>query len=186
MMTSPSTWHNDVLSFWFEELEPKQWFRTDPDLDAAITARFASLLDELAGRSVASLNASPHETLAAIIVLDQFSRNIYRGEARAFSQDALAAKLAVAAVDAGFDAALEPQQRHFMYMPFMHAEDLEMQERSLELFGSLEDDNTLKFAREHHEIIARFGRYPYRNEVLGRTSTPEELEYLEDANTFGQ
>lgn len=179
-------WIDKVLTFWFSELTPKQWFSSSDELDATISERFGVLLRTLRTSTSSELAATPEGALAAIIVLDQFSRNIFRGQGEAFAQDEFAAELAEAAVSAGFDEKLTAQQRHFMYMPFMHAEHMERQERALELFGAMQDEGTLKFARDHYDVIARFGRYPYRNKVLGRTSTPDELEYLKDAKTYGQ
>lgn len=180
-------WRQEVLRFWFEELEPKQWFQSSDELDATITSRFKTILEEIRTWSVTSLvGQSAEDALAAVIVLDQFSRNIYRKQAEAFAQDMLARTVSSAAIEQELDQNLEEQQRHFLYMPFMHAEDLDAQKRSLELFGVLGDENTLKFAREHYELVEQFGRFPYRNDVLGRQSSPEEESYLKDGKRYGQ
>ena len=185
-MDAEQEWVKEVLRFWFKELEPAQWFRADEALDAEITERFGGLIASLRVQPVSSLLGSPERALAAILVLDQFSRNVHRGQAEAFAQDALALKVAEGAIKAGFDEALPKERKHFTYMPFMHAEDRQAQRTALRLFGSLNDANTMKFAKDHAEVIERFGRYPYRNEVLGRQSTPEEIEYLKEAKTYGQ
>ena len=187
MQDSTPSWAKDVLHFWFEELERAQWFQGSSQLDAKIASRFEERLERLAStQEDVILDEGPLATLAAVIVLDQFSRNIYRKQARAFAQDPHALTIAREAIARGFDQELEPEKRHFLYMPFMHAEDLDAQERSIELFGPLGDENTMQYAREHRDLIERFGRFPYRNEVLGRESTEEELVYLEEGKRYGQ
>lgn len=121
--------------------------------------------------------ATPLASLALVIVLDQFSRNMFRGAARAFSADSLALAAAAGAIERGFDRLLSPVERTFMYLPFEHAEDLAAQRRSLALFGAL-DPNDMEYVKRHYEIIARFGRFPHRNAILGRESTAEEAEFL--------
>lgn len=185
--TKENGWVEDVLQFWFEELERSQWFQGSAELDATIASRFEERLERLASTQVSAIvEQGARATLAAVIVLDQFSRNIYRKMARAFAQDPHALAIAREAISRGLDQQLEPQQRHFLYMPFMHAEDLQAQQRAIELFGALGDENTMQYAREHHELIERFGRFPYRNEVLGRQITDEEASYLEGGKRYGQ
>jgi uncharacterized protein (DUF924 family) len=121
--------------------------------------------------------STPLAALALVVVLDQFSRNMFRGTPRAFAGDLAALAAAASIIERGFDRLLSAQERTFVYMPFEHAEDLAAQNRSLALFGAL-DPNDMEYARRHHEIIARFGRFPHRNAVLGRESTPEEIEFL--------
>lgn len=132
---------------------------------------------------IAGWNATPLAALALAIVLDQLPRNMFRGTARAFASDTLALAAAKAALERGFDAPLRPVERQFLYLPFEHAEDIAEQRRSLALLERLRKDSThevgVDYARRHHDIIARFGRFPHRNALLGRISTPEELEFLE-------
>lgn len=181
-------WAETVLQFWFDEVGEAAWFTRDEQLDARILTRFGELHTHLSADShepplhVVASTARGH--LAAIIVLDQFSRNMYRGTPRAFASDAPALALAQRAILKDFDRELTPQQRLFIYMPFEHSELLPMQERSLELIATLGDDNLLDYARRHHEVIARFGRFPHRNAILGRTSTVQELEFLKQHPGF--
>jgi uncharacterized protein (DUF924 family) len=177
-MTTVPGWINDVVHFWFEELSPAKWFAKDEVVDAAIRKRFGALHASLTEKVPASITGTPLGALAAVIVLDQFSRNLFRNSARAFGCDATALAIAQEAIRAGFDAQLERNQRTFLYLPFEHSEDREAQRRSLELFATLGDPNTLDYARQHHDIIERFGRFPHRNRLLGRESTPQELEFL--------
>jgi uncharacterized protein (DUF924 family) len=146
-------------------------------LDATIRQRFAALHLQLEAGSLA-IPATPRGQLAALIVLDQFSRNLYRGTARAFASDAPALALAQHAIAHGFDRELEVRQRLFVYLPFEHSEELSMQVRSQELFQRLADADLLSHAQQHYEIIARFGRFPHRNAILNRPSTAAEREFL--------
>jgi len=170
-------WAEQVLGFWFEELQPADWFRKSEALDARIKARFLALYQQLAGGDV-GLAGGAREVLAAVIVLDQFPRNMFRGSAKSFASDGEALALAERAIGAGLDLELAPEERSFLYMPFQHSEDAGVQARSVELFARLGNENNLDYARRHQQIIARFGRFPHRNAVLGRASTPEELEFL--------
>jgi uncharacterized protein (DUF924 family) len=172
-----SDWAGQVIRYWFEELRPAAWFRKDARVDDAIRERFGALHDEVAQLRPEQL-ATPLDCLAAVIVLDQFSRNMFRGSSRAFATDLLALSIAQHAVAAGLDQQLDRQQRWFLYMPFQHSEDRAVQQRSIELFAQLGDRENLGYAQRHKEIIERFGRFPHRNEVLGRISTPEELEFI--------
>jgi uncharacterized protein (DUF924 family) len=172
-----SDWAAQVIRYWFEELQPEAWFRKDARVDDAIRERFGALHAEVARIRPEQL-ATPLECLAAVIVLDQFSRNMFRGSPRAFATDALALSIAERAIAAGFDQQLDRQQRWFLYMPFQHSEDRAAQARSIQLFTQLGDAENLDYARRHQEIVDRFGRFPHRNEVLGRVSTPEELQFI--------
>jgi uncharacterized protein (DUF924 family) len=172
-----SDWVEQVLHFWFAELQPAAWFRKDENVDAAIRERFGDLHDEVARLQPEQL-ATARDCLAAVIVLDQFSRNIFRGSPRAFATDPLALSISQHAIAAGLDQQLDRQQRWFLYMPFQHSEDRAVQVRSIELFTQLNDPENLGYARRHKEVIDRFGRFPHRNQALGRASTPEELEYI--------
>ena len=166
----------NVLHFWFTELTPQQHFAKDTVLDDSIHTRFGPTLEAAARCELFYWRATPEGRLAEILVLDQFSRNVYRDTARAFAQDALA--LAQELVASGQDRSLPTAQRVFAYMPYMHSESAVIHEQALELFAQPGMGNNLDFERRHKAIIDRFGRYPHRNAVLGRPSTPEELAFL--------
>jgi uncharacterized protein (DUF924 family) len=172
-------WVGEVLHFWFEELLAADWFAKDHHLDERIRSRFLTLYEELVACEAREI-ASPRALLAAVIVLDQFSRNMFRDSARAFAADPIARRLARTAVDQGFDRSMTDQQRMFLYLPFEHSEDRAEQALSVELFSRLGNDNWTRYARAHQEIIDRFGRFPHRNAALGRESTPAELARLKE------
>ena len=172
-----SDWAEQVTRYWFEELPPQARFRNDTRVDDAIRERFAALHDEIARIRPEQLT-TPRDCLAAVIVLDQFPRNMFRDSPRSFATDALALSISQHAIAAGLDRQLDRQQRWFLYMPFQHSEDRGVQARSIELFTQLGDRENLGYARRHQEIIDRFGRFPHRNEVLGRVSTPEEAQFI--------
>ena len=170
-----------ILHFWFSELTPQQHFAKDATLDESIRTRFGPTLDAAARCELFAWRATPEGRLAEILVLDQFSRNVYRDTARAFAQDALALALAQELVASGQDRSLPTAQHVFAYMPYMpymHSEAAPIHEQALALFAQPGMENNLDFERRHKAIIDRFGRYPHRNAVLGRTSTPEELAFL--------
>jgi uncharacterized protein (DUF924 family) len=169
-----SDWRSDVLKFWFG-LEPKQWWKTDPALDHQIKQRFLKLWAEKRELPAECFLTDPLIGLAGVILFDQLPRNMFRGDAEQFSTDHLALAIAKGAVDKGFDDELEPRERGFLYMPFQHSESLADQDRSLLLFTALGDDYQLGYARKHHDVIARFGRFPHRNQILGRTPRPDEI-----------
>jgi uncharacterized protein (DUF924 family) len=175
---SKEAWVADVLTFWFGETKPDQWFRKDPAFDASIRARFLALHEALMTRDPHELVADARTALAAVIVLDQLSRNMFRDTARAFAADGQALAVAQAALARGFDAVLTKDERMFLYLPFEHCEDRAMQARSVALTESLGDPELTKWAQAHRSIIDRFGRFPHRNLVLGRASTAEEAEFL--------
>jgi len=170
--------YRDVLKFWFEEATPEQWFRKDDAFDHAITRRFSALHGRAARCELYAWRSEAEGRLAEIIVLDQFSRNMYRDMPQAFAWDALALALAQEAVAAGADAALEPRMRHFLYMPYMHSESVEIHRVADALFARLGNASALDYEQKHKAIIDRFGRYPHRNDILGRASTPEEVAFL--------
>ncbi len=169
-----------ILLFWFEELTPKQHFVKDAALDETIRAKFGSTLEAAARCELFAWRATPEGRLAEIIVLDQFSRNIYRDTPRAFAQDALALVLAQELVASGQDRSLPQAQRVFAYMPYMHSESALVHEQAVLLFTQLGIQDNLNFELRHKAIIDRFGRYPHRNTLLGRTSTPQELAFLSE------
>lgn len=174
----------EVLSFWFEELTPAQHWMRDDAVDAAILERFGAVNAEAAAGGCDGWQAGCDGALALVITLDQFSRNLFRNSPRAFANDPKALEIARNAIDAGHDAALPDGRRMFFYLPFEHAEDLAMQERCMELFSALDlTDQNMQAVRRHHEIIERFGRFPHRNDVLGRESTVEEVAFLKEPNS---
>jgi uncharacterized protein (DUF924 family) len=164
-----------VLRFWFDETPDKAWYAKDDALDAEIIRRFRAMRDEVVRTDAAGWRDDPDALLAAIILLDQFSRNMFRGDAEAFAADPLARELVDVAIAQGWDRRLDPRRRQFLYMPFMHAEDRAVQQRSRALFAGTDNE---VFAKRHAEQIERFGRFPQRNAALGRVSTPEEEAFL--------
>lgn len=167
----------DVRDFWFG-LSTQRQFAKDDALDAEIAARFGALRDHVAANDAQGWRDDPHHLLAAVILLDQFTRNLFRGQAAAFAADPLARSLTEQAIVAGWDRALSPPERVFLYMPLMHAEDAEGQARSVAMFDALGLAENAKFAHDHADVFARFGRFPSRNAALGRESTEEERAYL--------
>ena len=169
----------EILGFWFA-LTPEQHFASSAKLDAEIRSRFGPLRDLVLGSGARSWRDDPETLLAAIILLDQFSRNIHRGTAQAFAADPLALLLALEAIGKGWDAGMGNDRRQFLYLPLEHAEDPAMQKLSVEKFGAMGDAHVLDFARKHAEVIARFGRFPSRNAALGRESTAAEAAFLNE------
>jgi uncharacterized protein (DUF924 family) len=170
--------HTEILKFWFEEIEPSQWWKKDAGFDRMLTARFAAIHASAVRCELFDWRVTPQGRLAEIIILDQFSRNMFRDSPLAFAQDSLALALAQEAVSAGADQALVPVQRSFLYMPYMHSESLKIHAVAVELFERNGIKGNLDFELKHKSIIERFGRYPHRNDVLGRVSTAEEIEFL--------
>lgn len=168
----------DVLRFWFEEITPAQWWAKSDDFDRRIESRFGTLHAAAMRGELYAWRDGADGRLAEIIVLDQFSRNIHRGLPAAFAGDGMALVLAQEAVAAGLDGQLAASRRVFLYLPFMHSESLLIQELAVRLFAAPGMEENLDFARRHHAIIERFGRYPHRNAILGRPSTAAELEFL--------
>ena len=169
----------DILAFWFTELTPKQHFAKDLALDADMRQRFAATQQAAARCELFGWRATPEGRLAEILLLDQFSRNIYRDTPQAFAQDPLALALAQELVASGHDRSLPLAQRPFAYMPYMHSESRAIHTQSVALFTQLGIEDNLRFALRHQAIIERFGRYPHRNAVLGRSSSAEERAFLE-------
>jgi uncharacterized protein (DUF924 family) len=166
-------WQDEVLDFWFG-LAPDSWWKADPAFDETIRERFTALWEEQREKPPQSFLGSARDALAALILFDQFPRNMLRGHADEYSTDPLALAVAKGAVERGFDREVPREQRLFFYMPFEHSERLADQQQSLLLFTALGDDDLLSFAKKHHDVIARFGRFPHRNAILGRTPRPEE------------
>ena len=166
-----------VLHFWFEEISPAQWWRRDPTLDEALRSRFSELHAAASRAELWTWRDTALGRLAEIIVLDQFSRNLFRDDARAFACDPLALVLAQEAVRIGADLQIAPERGAFQYMPYMHSESPAIHVTAIELFRERAPDN-LKYELRHKAIIDRFGRYPHRNAVLGRSSSAEEIAFL--------
>ena len=169
-----SDWRADVLKFWFG-LSFDDWWGGEPELDHRIRETFLKLWADKRQLPAESFLDDPLTALAAVILFDQFPRNMFRGHADQFSTDHLARAIAEAAVDAGLDDELEPRERQFLYMPFQHSEDLEDQNRSVLLFTRLGEAEQLGYAKKHRDVIARFGRFPHRNAMLGRAPRPDEI-----------
>jgi uncharacterized protein (DUF924 family) len=167
-----------VLRFWFIETSPESWWSSDPAFDEAIRSRFGSLHERAGRGELFAWRATPRGRLAEIIVLDQFSRNLFRGSARAFAQDLAALTLAQEAISAGAHLALEPVERAFLLLPYMHSESRAIHVEAERLYRAFAPPVNLDFELRHKAIVDRFGRYPHRNAALGRASTPEELEFL--------
>jgi uncharacterized protein (DUF924 family) len=183
----------EILDFWFLPLgEPGHgqardiWWKSTPEFDAEIRIRFADTLGHAIAGALDTWMQSPDGALALIILCDQFPRNMYRGSAPAFSGDAKALATARTALARFYPSIFAPDMRGFFYMPFQHSEALADQELCCALFSALNDEENAKFAFQHRDIIARFGRFPHRNDALGRPCSPEELDYLKSADRFGQ
>jgi uncharacterized protein (DUF924 family) len=170
---------DEVLRFWFDETSPKQWFEKDEAFDAEVRLRFLGVHEAVAAQPSEALLEDVRTARAAIVVLDQMPRNMFRGSERAFATDAKALEIAEAVVARGWDAGLGRDERLFCYLPFEHAEDASAQARCVALFSALGDADLTRWAEAHKAIIDRFGRFPHRNAMLGRDSTPEEVEFLE-------
>ncbi|MDM7951673.1 MAG: DUF924 family protein [Cyanobium sp. CZS 25K] len=169
-----------VLRFWFEETPPAAWFRPGPERDRTVRERFGDLTEQALAGELAPWGDSAADALALLLVLDQFPRQIWRDQARAFQGDGQAQTLTLKALEAGWVAAEPaPERRPFWLMPLMHSEDLALQELGLPLFERHTDPRTADFARRHHAVIARFGRFPHRNRALGRPSSAEEMAFLQ-------
>ncbi|HWZ63135.1 MAG TPA: DUF924 family protein [Steroidobacteraceae bacterium] len=177
-------WVGQVLQFWFEELTEADWFGKSDSVDRRIRERFLSLHERLMTHDGLGVT-EPHAILAVVIVLDQFSRNLFRGSPRTYSADSIARRLARTAIERGFDIAMTGQERLFLYLPFEHSEDRADQSFYLNLVKQLGREDWTRFAVKHKAIIDQFGRFPHRNAVLNRPSTADEIAFLKDPkNSF--
>lgn len=179
-------WPDEVLDFWFGELGPDDWYSGDRAVDEKIRSRFADLYAELKSGLDPDAIDDPRTALAAAIALDQFPRNMFRGTADAFGTDNLAIEIARNATEKRLDQELSNEEKQFLYMPFMHSEISADQERCVSLFRSLDNENGLKYAVEHRDIIQEFGRFPHRNKALGRETTDGERKFMEGHAGYGQ
>lgn len=169
----------DVLNFWFNELTPEQWWVKDESLDQKVIDRFADVHRQASRCELFDWRITAQGRLAEVIVLDQFSRNMFRGTPESFAWDSLALALAQEAISAGAEQSLTPVERSFLYLPFMHSESLIIHEQAVKLYTDNGIAVNLDFEMQHLNILKRFGRYPHRNAILGRVSTTEELEFLQ-------
>lgn len=172
------SWQRDVLRFWFDELDERDWWEKNPLVDQTVRRRFGPLHDRLSREATPYSFVSVDEALASVIALDQFPRHIHRGDPRAFASDPLALAIALRAIEDGFDRQLSPRRRHFLYLPLEHSEDRAIQARSVALYAAIGEAEEHDYAVRHKVIIDRFGRFPHRNAVLGRPSTAEEIAFL--------
>lgn len=177
-------WVPAVLNFWLNEVGPDGWFNSSEEEDARLTHLFRSLWEAQRDKPADEFLVDADTALAALVLFDQFPRNMFRGEARAFATDRLACEIARGAIDRGFDDEFVDAARPFFYMPFMHSEELADQQRSVELFNRPGLEMNHKFAIAHHDIVARFGRFPHRNAVLGRKTLPEEQSAVEEGSAW--
>tara|TARA_R110001606_G_scaffold212905_1_gene360708 strand:+ start:3593 stop:4141 length:549 start_codon:yes stop_codon:yes gene_type:complete len=182
METVPVNWPDEILSFWFQELDPKDWWAKSDAIDQLIQKNFLDLWEEQKSKTADDFLNSPETALAAVLLFDQFPRNMFRDSADAYSTDHLAQQIAEKAVDLELDAQLPEDQRAFLYMPFMHAEDMRLQTKSVALFTKLGSNE--KFANEHRDVIAQFGRFPHRNKVLGRQNRPGEQAAIDNGASW--
>lgn len=175
---------DDVLHFWFSDEARPHWFAKSEAFDNTIRRKFAVLYEHVRDGAHAEWKDSPRGLLALIIVLDQFPRNMFRDSPQAFASDDFALTLTELAIAKGFNVRLSPEERQFLYMPLQHAEKIDVQEQGVARFRELERPENLDFAIQHRDIIARFGRFPHRNAVLGRVNTDEETEFLKTHHGF--
>ncbi len=180
MIADPAT----IRQFWFQDLEPAAWFRADPALDLSIRDRFFATYQEAAAGRLAAWLDTAQDGLALILLLDQFPRNMFRGSARAFATDDRACAVADNLIARGLDRRLATLERRFVYLPFEHAEDLAQQDRAIALMRAAGDTEGLIWAEKHRDVIRRFGRFPHRNDVLGRPSTAAERAFLAEHPGF--
>ncbi len=183
-MPTPVVSAAEVMAFWFSPPVQPLWFASTPTFDATLRARFLETYRAAASGQLTDWAATAEGALALVIVLDQFPLNMFRGQPASFATEAAARVVADQAIARGFDQTLPPEQRQFLYLPFMHSETWADQERSIALYQPSGLEEGLRFARHHAELIRRFSRFPHRNAILGRPSTPEELAYLASPQAF--
>lgn len=175
--------YQEIIDFWFDEINKSKWWTKDDEFDEHIRSRFSNIHSRAVKGELFQWRTTSLGMLAEIIVLDQFSRNMYRNTPKSFAYDLTALTLAQSAIAGGYDLQLDKEKRSFMYLPFMHSESLEIHDQAVVLFSKLGNESTLQFEYKHKEIIEKYGRYPHRNKILGRVSTPEETEFLKQPNS---
>lgn len=173
-----------ILDFWYTEPASQHWFQSTPELDRLIRERYQALWQQAREGGLDSWKDTPEGCLALAIVLDQFPLNMFRGQPESFATEQQAIGVSRHAVDQGFDRQIPKERLAFLYMPLMHSESLDDQDRSIALFEAAGLEDNLRFARHHREIVRRFGRFPHRNAILGRASSEEELRWLESDEAF--
>jgi len=176
--------YNEILEYWYSDKVSKQWFSSTPELDQEIKEKYESLWESGLNGELDGWKSTAEGCLALIILLDQFPLNMYRGQANSFESEKKAIEIALYAIDKGFDKKIAIDKLSFMYVPFMHSEKLEHQNLSVKLFLNNNLTNNLRFAEHHREIVKKFGRFPHRNQTLGRESTELEIEYLNSKEAF--
>ena len=174
----------EIVTFW-REAGPDKWFEPEHEFDLTIRSRFFAVYEAAAGGRLAAWQESREGALALVLLLDQFPRNMFRGDVRAFATDAMACAVADGALARGFDQATNSAMRPFFYLPFMHSEALADQDRCVRLYEALDDAEQLRYARQHRDVINKFGRFPHRNRVLGRSTTQAERDFLDDDGVAG-
>ncbi len=172
----------EILDFWFSDEVKSRWFNSTPEFDELLRQRYEKVWGQARADSFDHWEQEPEGALALVIILDQFPLNMFRTDARQYSTEAHARKIAGHAIHQGFDRKLEKSKRAFLYLPYMHSESMDDQNRSVELYEAAGLDDNLRFAKHHRDVVKRFGRFPHRNMALGRESTEQEIEYLKTAN----
>ena len=175
---------DSIIDFWFSDDMAKQWFNSTPELDLKIKSNFEEIYQSAVNGELDHWQTSPLGCLALILLFDQFPLNMYRGKEQSFATESRSRAVAEQAINNSFDEKLSDQQKVFVYMPYMHSEDLEDQAKGIELYSKAGLKENLRFAKHHHDIVERFGRFPHRNKILGRTNTPEEEVYLNSKQAF--
>ena len=174
--------HSDVIKYWFSKKSREHWFFSTPEIDNEIKQRYEQLWTRAASGELKGWQDSPQGCLALIIVLDQFPLNMFRGETKGFQTENMAVEVALKAIDNGYDENLNAEELLFLFMPLMHSENLEHQDMQVKLFEKYDFND--EYSKHHRNIVKRFGRFPHRNDILGRKSTPDEVEYLRSENAF--
>lgn len=183
-MTEEIISSDELIEFWFSERVASLWFNSTPEFDQELRDRFMATYQAACQHKLDAWQGSAVGALALVIIYDQLPLNMFRGEAQGFATEARAREVASQAITNGYDQDLAEKQRTFLYMPFMHSENLADQDRAVELFEKAGLKNNLRFAHHHRDLIRRFGRFPHRNAILGRESNPEEIEYLNSEQAF--
>jgi uncharacterized protein (DUF924 family) len=179
-----AAWTDDILDFWLDHIGPDRWFGSGGEIDAEIRQKFEPLWHAMRAEKATFFVGNARHALAAVILFDQFSRNIFRHEAAAFAADPLALEISKLAIAADFNRQLNAQEQQFLYMPFMHSESIADQDMSVEFFGALGNAESLQFAIMHRDLIREFGRFPHRDKVLGRETLPDELDAVSEGENW--
>lgn len=176
--------YQNIIDFWFNEQTKALWFKSTSDFDASLKEKYLAVYTDAKSLKLKDWQTAPLGALALVIILDQFPLNMFRGQPQSFETETLSREIAEQAVKQGFDAELATEQKAFLYMPYMHSENLADQEQSLILFNQEGLENNYRFAQHHYEIVKQFGRFPHRNKILGRENTEAEIEYFDSDKAF--